>query len=438
MTDLNELQADITSTEQGQIKDYIQKHHTAMLTVMFTDIENYTDMTERMGDSYVAELRQHHDNLLKGIIENDDAGLVVKFIGDAVMAVFSEPTVAVQRAMDIQQAITVFNREHEQFENIAVRIGLHLGQIAVEDDLQMDIFGRHVNRAARVEGLAAGGQVLVTYPVWDSAKGWLDSSSSIKCESHGGYQLKGIKEPIDIYEVYMPEFKQPEAPTKGRVKNYSAPLIWVNSFIVLALIFFVTFRMFLGDAVWLKTSVSQPLFINGEVLTLGEVDADGYRPVINELDGDRHELSYKVSSQLGYYANIEVRNGESRLQPKFIEVNLPSLILRNEVSDANGSKVRDFKFSPDASTAIQGSWSIQISSLDNQANVTHDVAWQVSIAAPELIQYSGIETFTYEQGGKLMQFPSIQLGEYNEFNLLLTGFLSKNLINTELRWEFNQ
>jgi len=75
--DFTEINADMIGEEKGKIKDYMQKHRTAMLTVMFTDIEGYTELTERKGDSYVAKLRQYHDELLQTIIEKKGPGMGV-------------------------------------------------------------------------------------------------------------------------------------------------------------------------------------------------------------------------------------------------------------------------------------------------------------------------------------------------------------------------
>jgi class 3 adenylate cyclase len=89
------------------------------------------------------------------------------------MAVFAEPTQAVDRAMAIQREFRDNIQTHPKLSEISVRIGLHMGQVAVDNSIQTDIFGRHVNRAARIEAIADGGQIFMTYPVFDSAKGWL-------------------------------------------------------------------------------------------------------------------------------------------------------------------------------------------------------------------------------------------------------------------------
>ncbi|MDX1399410.1 MAG: adenylate/guanylate cyclase domain-containing protein, partial [Oceanospirillum sp.] len=164
---------ELSGQESNSLRDYISSHHTTVLTVMFTDIKGYTELTEQKGETYVEEIRRAHDVLLSGIIEADNSGLILKHIGDSVMAVFAEPSRAVHRAIEIQQQLVSFNKENTQWDDIEVRIGLHMGQVTVEGEVTFDIFGRHVNRAARIEGLADGGQVYMSYTVFDSARSWL-------------------------------------------------------------------------------------------------------------------------------------------------------------------------------------------------------------------------------------------------------------------------
>jgi len=174
-------QIKISKEELSSVDSFRKGRDTAVLTVMFTDIQGFTLMTETKGEVYSAEIRDQHDAILTREIEKNNRGLIVKFIGDAVMAIFAEPSSAVETALDIQSALQVFNQNESKLDDINVRIGLHMGQVSVENNLQVDVFGRHVNRAA--------------------AKGWLGSHEYIEWTNHGNYQLKGIDEETAIYEV---------------------------------------------------------------------------------------------------------------------------------------------------------------------------------------------------------------------------------------------
>ena len=88
------------------------------------------------------------------------------------------------------------------------------------------MFGRHVNRAARVESLTPPGHSLITRPVYDSAKGWTDNKRYAFVE-HGEYRLKGIADPTDIIEPYEKGRIRPGSPRiasfKQRLKRW--PLV---------------------------------------------------------------------------------------------------------------------------------------------------------------------------------------------------------------------
>lgn len=435
--DFTEINADMIGAEKGKINAYIQKHRTAMLTVMFTDIEGYTELTERKGDSYVARLRQYHDELLKTIIEENGSGMVVKFIGDAVMAVFSEPSTGVKRAIDIQIALAKFNEEHTEFEDISVRIGLHVGQIAVEDDVQLDIFGRHVNRAARVESLAVGGQILATYPVWDSAKGWLDASDEIGCVSHGGYLLKGIPEPIEIFEIYLPAHKKPVAPAKGKVKNRSKAVKWANLTILLLVVGYLSLSFFKEDSLLIRTDVTQDLYLNDELLNLSVADEEGFRTVENELAQGVYQLSYRVSPQVAYVADVEVGKGETLSAPNFKEIALPSLRLRNNASKPDTSANGSFDFISTSAVEYQGQWSIKFESvIVDGASAQHSVHWQVTTTTPKATSYQGIELISHNLIDDMRPFEEVELQSNSDVRLVLTGFTANKLIETVLKWEF--
>lgn len=219
MSELETHKIAVTTAEISNIESYIQEKNTAVLTVMFTDIKGFTEITEQKGEQYATEFRKQHDAILTEIIQADGAGLIIKFIGDAVMAVFSEPSVAVERALNIQQALQEFNATKQFVEPMKVRIGLHMGQVSIGTSLQADVFGRHVNRASRIEGLADGGQIYLSYSVFDSAKGWLTSHNNLIWQSHGFYYLKGIDEAIEIYEVLNKKQGKPKAPIHGKKKK---------------------------------------------------------------------------------------------------------------------------------------------------------------------------------------------------------------------------
>lgn len=201
--------ADKIDLELGEVRraaEFCRTHNTAVLTILFTDVVGFTEFTESAGEVAASSLRRLHDSLFVHTIGRDDSGEVIKQIGDCFLAVFAEPSTAVARALEFQQQLRERSRQFMSGSyTLRVRIGIHMGQVSVDDAFQHDVFGRHVNRASRIESIAGGGQVLCSQAVWDNAAGWLEQrkESEIASRHCGKLRLKGIREPVPIYEFYV-------------------------------------------------------------------------------------------------------------------------------------------------------------------------------------------------------------------------------------------
>lgn len=319
----------VTSAEILTIQSYIQQKNTAVLTIMFTDIKGFTELTEQKGEHYSTQFRTHHDKILTQVIEAEGAGLIIKFIGDAVMAVFSEPSVAVERALLIQQRLDEFNASQQEFAAMNVRIGLHMGQVSIASNLQADVFGRHVNRAARIESLADGGQIYLSYAVFDSAKGWLNNHKHLRWKNHGRYYLKGIDEAIEIYEVLAREKGIPKPPLKGNKQRvFPKPIISIMlvliSIAITAAVFYsqkteVQLVRFYPDGMYLDNA--QPIALAGE-------KSDSSRRVLTDIKRGKHIVHYAVTDSDRYYAELDVNRGINTVELRFKELRLPSLLTR--------------------------------------------------------------------------------------------------------------
>ncbi len=123
-------------------------------TFLFTDLVESTaawsDDAKRM-----SQVLLRHNALLKEGIELHN-GLVTKHTGDGVVAIFASPVDAIQAAIATQLAIA---REDWGSVQIGVRMGIHSGEAEFVDG---DVFGLTVNIAARLEGAAHGGQILIS------------------------------------------------------------------------------------------------------------------------------------------------------------------------------------------------------------------------------------------------------------------------------------
>ena len=130
-------------------------------TLLFTDLKGSTALYERIGDIAAYDLVRRHFAILRSLIAAE-GGAIVKTIGDAVMASFAHPLAAVQAVTRMNQQLALMCQD-----SLHLKIGLHTGTcIAVELNDQLDYFGRTVNIAARVQGLAGPGEIVCTSYVY--------------------------------------------------------------------------------------------------------------------------------------------------------------------------------------------------------------------------------------------------------------------------------
>ena len=137
------------------------------ITLVFTDLKSSTELYERIGDlNALALVQQHFEKLQEVVVRH--GGVVVKTLGDAVMAAFMTPTEAVSGVLAMQDVIARFNEKRPE-RDLLLKIGVHRGAaIAVTLNDRLDYFGQTVNIAARMGGLAEGGEICMTREVHDA------------------------------------------------------------------------------------------------------------------------------------------------------------------------------------------------------------------------------------------------------------------------------
>jgi hypothetical protein len=161
------------------------------VSVLMTDLVGSTAMAERVGPRTAHDLRAEHLALLRGVVELT-GGREVKNLGDGLMVVFTSASQALLCAVGVQQSVEVRNRRaKERFE---VRIGVSLGEATIAED---DYFGAPVVESARLCAAAHGGQIVVNAVVRQVA-GTHDGHGF---RSLGGFELKGISEPVQAFEL---------------------------------------------------------------------------------------------------------------------------------------------------------------------------------------------------------------------------------------------
>jgi class 3 adenylate cyclase len=159
-------------------------------TILFTDVEGSTALTERLGDARAREVLRNHERMVREALRAH-GGAEVKTMGDGFMASFSSATRALECAIATQRAFAEHNESAE--EPIRVRVGLNAGEPIAEE---ADLFGTAVVLAARVAAKAEGGEILASDVVRQlvAGKGFLFSD-------RGDVVLRGFEDPVRLYEV---------------------------------------------------------------------------------------------------------------------------------------------------------------------------------------------------------------------------------------------
>lgn len=134
--------------------------------ILFTDIVGSTPFYKTLGDALAMKAVQNHYQDVSNVITKN-SGIVVKYIGDAVMAAFVDIEKAMQAALGIQEA---FNRTRSD-QPIKLRVSLHEGKVlAANINVGIDYFGNTVNQAAKIQKHAGAFEIAVCDSDWERLK----------------------------------------------------------------------------------------------------------------------------------------------------------------------------------------------------------------------------------------------------------------------------
>ena len=174
------------------------------VTLMFTDLSGSTAMYEALGDASAFALVRDHFAVLREAVAAHQ-GAVVKTIGDAVMASFSDPGEAARCALRMQLDFERWTAglDAPLARPLKLKVGVHAGPALVvhSDALGLDYFGGTVNLAARTEGAAGAGEIIWTEPVQRHP------AVAALLDAHGlspeplERSLKGLKAPTRLYRL---------------------------------------------------------------------------------------------------------------------------------------------------------------------------------------------------------------------------------------------
>ena len=183
--------------------------------IMFTDLAGYTAMMQE-NETFAKGLRDRHRKILEEEISNND-GQILQYYGDGALSIFSSTISASNSAIAIQRASIS--------DKIPLRIGLHSGDIVVEED---GVYGDGVNIASRIESFSVPGSVMISDKVFDDVKNHED----FKPQLMGEFELKNVKRPVEVYALtndglIVPQRTELKGKVKERIKSI-AVLPFIN------------------------------------------------------------------------------------------------------------------------------------------------------------------------------------------------------------------
>ena len=168
------------------------------VAIVFTDLQGSTKLYDALGDATAFHLVRDHFAFLSERVERHN-GLIVKTVGDAVMAAFHDPADAVRAVLSIQDEVADFNRGRGD-GGVILKLGLHLGScIAVTAGGVLDYFGSAVNTASRLEHQCRGGEVIVSDAVLADSEAREALKGRMVTEDSA--TLRGLIEPVRFVRV---------------------------------------------------------------------------------------------------------------------------------------------------------------------------------------------------------------------------------------------
>ncbi len=220
----------------------MQEINHKLAAIVFTDVVGYTRQMEQ--DEYrTMQLLQKQRDIVFPVVQSY-RGEIVKELGDGLLMMFSSALEAVRCAIEIQTRL--------KDEELTIRAGIHIGEVIFKDG---DVFGSAVNVAARIQPLASANGICIS----EDVKNQVQNKTDIRMNSIGIRELKGIKEPMEIFEILIEGVTTP----KKKGIKYLINDLWSRQVIQAVAIYFI--------GAWLiKIAISS--YVTGRLLSPHLVD----------------------------------------------------------------------------------------------------------------------------------------------------------------------
>jgi adenylate cyclase len=176
----------------------VAREQRKLAAILAADVVGYSRLMGRDESGTLARLRKNRSERLDPVLAKY-GGRLVKLTGDGALVEFISAVDALSAAIEFQQGMAEANSDQPADAALVFRIGLHLRDLIVDGD---DLYGDGVNIAARLEGEAPAGGILISRNVRDAVSGRVKATF----EDLGGLSLKNIERPVRSFSVrWQPE-----------------------------------------------------------------------------------------------------------------------------------------------------------------------------------------------------------------------------------------
>ena len=211
----------------------MSKTERQLKAIMFSDVKSFSAMMSRDEARTVRLVREHRE-IVRSILakhRGEEHGTA----GDSFFVLFASAVEAVQCAVEIQTAFHKRNEDQPPEEQIWIRIGIHLGDILVDQD-EHRVYGEGINIAARTEPLADPGGICITRDVFQQVQGRI----GVQAMSIGRMEMKNIVNAPELYQLVVGQVVGAKAKTKSAAMSPpgSRPQRWLlpSALVALALL----------------------------------------------------------------------------------------------------------------------------------------------------------------------------------------------------------
>lgn len=220
----------------NQGKDEALQAERKKITIFFSDIKDFSQLSEEMEAEALTDLLNHYLTEMSKIV-TQHGGTIDKFMGDAVMVLFGDTNSqgikadclrCVSMAIAMKKKMKSLQMEwyDQGIKNpLQIRMGINtgfctVGTFGTSSHLNYTVLGTQVNLASRLESAAEPDEILISHETWSLVK------DSIMCRDKGEIQVKGFALPVRVYQVanFRKEMGRNQTYFEDRTEGFSMHL----------------------------------------------------------------------------------------------------------------------------------------------------------------------------------------------------------------------